>query len=42
MTVKYMISCIYGKKAMETWKANMLDMSWQAEEMRSKCRNPGN
>ena len=42
MTVKYMTSSIYGIKAMETWKAKMLDMSWEAEEMRSKCRNPGN
>ena len=31
-----------GIKAMETWKAKMQDMSWEAEGMRSKCRNPGN
>ena len=31
-----------GMKAMETWKAKMQDMSWEAKEMRSKCRNPGN
>ena len=37
MTVTYMTSSIYGIKAMETWKAKILDMSWQA-----KCRNPGN
>ena len=28
-------------KAMETWKAKMQDMSWEAEEMKAKCRNPG-
>ena len=31
-----------GIKAMETWKAKMQDMSWEAEEMKAKCRNPGN
>ena len=31
-----------GMKAMETRKAKMQDMSWEAKEMRSKCRNPGN
>ena len=31
-----------GIKTMGTWKAKMQEMSWEAEEMRSKCRNPGN
>ena len=31
-----------GIKAMETWKAKMQDMSWEAEGMKAKCRNPGN
>ena len=31
-----------GIKIMGTWKAKMQEMSWEAEEMRSKCRNPGN
>ena len=31
-----------GIKAMETWKAKMQEMSWEAEGMKAKCRNPGN
>ena len=31
-----------GIKTMGTWKAKIQEMSWEAEEMRSKCRNPGN
>ena len=31
-----------GIKTMGTWKAKMQEMSWEAKETRSKCRNPGN
>ena len=31
-----------GIKTRGTWKAKIQEMSWEAEEMRSKCRNPGN
>ena len=31
-----------GIKTMGKWKGKMQEMSWEAEETRSKCRNPGN